>query len=113
MNKPETLERATALGFDAGGLRRLVDAVSADIAAQKYDGAVMRLARGGGVVLDTAIGHADLAKGRPLRADDVFLTFSIAKQFVHAMVLAAIDRGDLALTTRVAEVIPEFGCRGK
>lgn len=113
MNKPETLERATALGFDAAGLRRLVEAVTADIAARKYDGAAMRLARGGEVVLDTAIGHADLAKGRALEGDDVFLTFSIAKQLVHVLVLAAIDRGELALTTRVAEVIPEFGCRGK
>jgi CubicO group peptidase (beta-lactamase class C family) len=43
----------------------------------------------------------------------VFATMSIGKQFTVALVLDRIERGALALTTRVAEVIPEFGQRGK
>ena len=27
--------------------------------------------------------------------------------------LARVDRGELSLTTKVADVIPEFGCKGK
>ena len=113
MNKPESLDRTAALGFDAARLKHLADTVEADIAAQRYDGAVMRLARGGEEVLASAHGLADRASGRALKTDDVFLTFSIAKQFTHALVLARIDRGEIGLMTRVAEVLPEFGCRGK
>ena len=103
MNKPEKLDRATALGT----------MVEQDVAAERYDGAVVRVARGGDTLLEAAIGFADRAKNRMLKLDDVFLTFSIAKQFTHALILNRIDRGELALTTRVADVIPEFGCRGK
>ena len=38
---------------------------------------------------------------------------SVAKQFTAALVLERIERGQLALTTPVADVIPEFGARGK
>jgi CubicO group peptidase (beta-lactamase class C family) len=38
---------------------------------------------------------------------------SVAKQFTAALVLERIERGQLALTTPVAEVIPEFAARGK
>ena len=113
MNKPEMLDRASALGLDTTRLARLSATIEADVAAQRYDGAVVRVARGGETVLEAALGFADRAKGRALRADDVFLTFSIAKQFTHALVLAAVDRGEIGLQTRIAEVLPEFGCRGK
>ena len=113
MNKPELIPNAASLGFDAARLKRLTDAIDADVAAERYDGAVVRLARGGESVLASVHGFADRAKERKLAADDVFLTFSIAKQFTHALVLARIDRGEIGLMTRVAEVIPEFACRGK
>ena len=113
MNKPETIDKAATLGFDPQGLQRLERAVEQDVAAGKYDGAVLHIARGGEPVFEAAIGYADRAKGRELGADDVFLTFSIAKQFTHALILNRIERGELALATRVAEVIPEFACRGK
>jgi CubicO group peptidase (beta-lactamase class C family) len=43
----------------------------------------------------------------------VFCLFSVIKTLTAATVLQRIDRGELALTTRVADVIPEFGCKGK
>src|SRR5436853_2654953 len=113
MNKPERLDAARALGFDPDRLARLSRRIESDVAQQSYDGAVSLVLRGGEVALFEARGFADRARGRTLACDDVFLTFSIAKQFTHALVLNRIDRGELALTTRVADVIPEFGCRGK
>src|SRR6185295_16120284 len=64
-------------------------------------------------VLLEAFGFAHRASGRRMKTDDVFLTFSIAKQFTHALVLQRAERGDLSLTQRVADVIPEFANRGK
>ncbi len=104
---------ATALGFDAERLSLLPTAIAADIRAERFDGAVVLVARRGEVVLHEAIGDADRAAGKPMKTDSVFFTFSILKQLTNATVLQRIDRGDIAFTTQVREVIPEYGCKGK
>src|SRR5207253_3040728 len=107
------LDHASSAGFDAERLARLGQAITRDIAAQRYDGAVLALARRGKPVLTAAFGFAHRDSERRMKTDDVFLSFSIAKQFTHTLVLERIERGMLALTTRVADVIPEFANRGK
>ena len=107
------LDHVQSAGFDAERLRRLSQAISRDIAAQRYDGAVLAVARRGKPVLTEAFGDAHRDSERRMKADDVFLSFSVAKQFTHTLVLERIERGELALTTRVADVIPEFANRGK
>lgn len=104
---------AAKLGFDADRLSRLPAAIQADIGAEKFDGAVVLVARRGEVVLHQAVGFAERATGRPMKTDSVFFTFSILKQLTNATVLQRIDRGDIAFTTQVREVIPEYGCKGK
>jgi CubicO group peptidase (beta-lactamase class C family) len=101
------------VGLDASRLGRLSSAIKDDIAAEKYDGAVLVVARGGKVALHEAIGFTDRASGRVARTDDVFLIFSITKALTAAAVLMQVDRGELSLTTRAADIIPEFGCKGK
>jgi CubicO group peptidase (beta-lactamase class C family) len=101
------------VGLDATSLGRLSSAIKDDIAAEKYDGAVFIVARGGKVAIHEAIGFADRASGRIARTDDVFLIFSITKALTAAAVLMQIDRGALSLTTRAADIIPEFGSKGK
>ena len=66
------------------------------------------VARGGEIGLHEAIGFADRGAGRPARKDDVFRLLSVTKALTTALVLAAVDRGQLTLTTKVVEVIPEF-----
>jgi CubicO group peptidase (beta-lactamase class C family) len=107
------LERATTMGFDGQRLARVGELIQKDIADEKYDGAVVRVARGGRSALDECFGFADRAGKRALEPDDVFVSFSIAKQLTHALALARVESGELSLTARVADVIPEFGCRGK
>jgi CubicO group peptidase (beta-lactamase class C family) len=104
---------ATSLGFDAEHLSRLPDAIKTDIAAKKFDGAVVLVARRGEIVLHEALGYADRSADKPMRLDSVFFTFSILKQLTNALVLQRIDRGDIAFTTQVREVIPEYGVKGK
>lgn len=101
------------LGLDATRLDRLAAAIKSDVAQEKYDGAVVIVARGGTIAMHEAIGLAERASGRAARTDDVFFIFSVTKQLTAATVLARIDRGELSLTTRVAEIIPEFGIKGK
>jgi len=102
-----------AAGFDPRRLERLPRAIEDDVAHERYDGAVLLLAHGGTVVLHRAIGYADRAQGRRAQRNDVFCAFSITKTLTAAMVLRRIERGALALTTPVAEIVPEFGTRGK
>jgi len=107
------LDNARSAGFDTGRLGHLGDVIGRDIAAQRYDGAVLALVRRGKPVLTEAFGFAHRDSERRMKKDDVFVSFSVAKQLTHTLVLNRIERGDLALTQRVAEVIPEFANRGK
>jgi len=101
------------LGLDPKGLERLTTTIKNDVDQQRYDGAVFIVARGGQIARHEAIGFATRDGQRPARLDDVFSLFSVTKTLTAAVVLQRVDRGELALTTRVAEIIPEFGCKGK
>ena len=105
-------DNARAQGFDPARLARVGERIEADMAAGRYHGAALRVARRGQVVLNEVRGHADRAAGRALQEDDVFVSFSIGKQFTNAVVLNRIERGDLHLAMQVREVIPEFATRG-
>jgi CubicO group peptidase (beta-lactamase class C family) len=105
--------KMTDLGFDESRLKRVGAAIRADIDREMYDGAALCAARRGQVVLRDAWGFADRAAGRELSVDDPFFTMSIGKQFTVAVVLNRVERGQLALRMRIAEVIPAFGKAGK
>ena len=98
----------TTNGLDAERLDRLRARVERDIEEERYDGAVLIVARHGEIGLHEAIGSAHRESGRAAHRDDVFRIFSMTKAFTNALVLNAVDRGLLALTTPVAEVVPEF-----
>lgn len=100
-------------GLDPRRLARLTEVIEADIARGLYHGAVLRVARGGTLGLDVAIGAADAEQKRPLRADSVFSIFSVTKAFTNVLVLRAIELGLFALTTRICDIIPEFSGRGR
>lgn len=100
-------------GFDPDRLARLPRILDEEVAAGRIDGCAMVVGRGGRVVLDTRHGFADRASRRPVAPDQVFVSMSVGKQYTVAVVLDRIERGRLALTTRVADVIPEFAARGK
>jgi len=103
-----TTQRMSTRQLDA-----LVAAVEQDVAAERYDGAALVVTRAGDVVLDARVGFADRAAGRRLGTDDVFFTMSLAKHFTNLAALQAVEAGKLSLTTRVAEIVPEFGAAGK
>ncbi len=97
------------LGLDPARLARIPEVIESDVETQHYDGAVVLVGRRGEIALHEAIGFAERDTERAARVDDVFHLFSVTKTFTAAAVLRCIDRGDLQLTTPVADVIPEFG----
>ncbi|PMX27628.1 MULTISPECIES: serine hydrolase [unclassified Pseudomonas] len=95
-------------GFDAQALERVESSLREDVERGLIDGAVIKVARHGEVVLDAAIGYADRHAAVPMREDSVFKVLSLTKAFTTTLILEAIDLGLLSLTTRVVDVIPEF-----
>jgi CubicO group peptidase (beta-lactamase class C family) len=100
-------------GFDPDRLERLAAAIERDLAAALYDGCEVVVARGGLVAFHRQFGFADRASGRKVAVAQPFVTMSIGKQLTATAVFQRIERGDFALTTPVAELIPGFGQRGK
>lgn len=104
---------AREVGMDPDRLQRLKKVVEEDTEKGTYDGAVFVVARHGKVVMHEAVGKTDLEKGRAAKLDDVFFTMSVIKQPTAVRVLMAVEEGKFRLDTPVAEVIPEFGIKGK
>jgi CubicO group peptidase (beta-lactamase class C family) len=102
-----------SLGIDAERLSLLPAAITSDIDAGMYDGAVVLVARRGEVILHEAIGFADRVARRPVQLDSVFVTMSMFKPMTSSAVLQCIDRGQIAFTTQVREIIPEYAANGK
>ena len=102
-----------AAGMNAEILEHVQDVIRADIARGLYHGIVLKVARGGQVVIDLTIGSADAAQTQPLQSDSVFSIFSITKAFTNVLTLRAIELGQFSLTSSISEVIPEFSGHGR
>lgn len=101
------------LGLDSDALSRLDASVQGDIDRDVNHGATIMVARGEQVGHLRTFGHADKAAGRATSVDDIYLLMSTAKSYTAGLVLRLIDHGRLTFDTKVADVIPEFGVRGK
>ena len=100
-------------GLNVDRLKRLSTAIQRDVEKNIYDGAVVIMARHGIIGLHKSFGFANRATNRACKIDDVFNILSVTKAFTDVTVLSLIEHGDLALTTRVAEIIPEFKGKNK
>ncbi len=101
------------VGLDKSKLDLLRRSIEEDIARGHSDGSVLLIARHGKIVMHEAIGYSDRANNRKALISDIMPIMSVTKQLTAAMVLRFVDTGRLALTTRIAEVIPEFASGGK
>lgn len=101
------------VGMDESKLILLRKSIEKDIENGISDGSVVLVARGGRIVMHEAIGHSDKRNGRKAQIDDVLPIMSLTKQLTAATLFRFVDRGQVALTTRIAEIIPEFGQKGK
>jgi CubicO group peptidase (beta-lactamase class C family) len=98
----------TASNMNRDRLEHLQAVISSDIKAGLYHGAVIKIARGGAVALDVAIGAEDAAQSKPLKSNSVFSIFSITKAFTNLLTLQAIEQGRFALTTPISDLVPSF-----
>lgn len=97
-----------AAAFDPVRLAAFEASVRHDVETGLYWGASVKIARHGELALDLAVGSADREGAKPIRRDSVFSVFSTTKAFTNVLVLRAVETGQVALTTKVVDVIPEF-----
>jgi CubicO group peptidase (beta-lactamase class C family) len=113
MKKNNVLVDPSTLGFNRDSLNRVQIRVEGDIANKKYDGARIMVARKGQLVLDLTLGYAERETQRPMQEDAIFSIMSVSKALTATALLRCVQRGDVSLLTKVAEIIPEFAKRGK
>lgn len=99
---------ASANGFQLERLDHLRQTIEHDIAAGQYWGAAIKVGRHGEAGLSAVLGTTRGDGSPPVAADTVFSLFSLTKAFTNVLILRAVELGQLALTTRVVEIIPEF-----
>ena len=98
---PERLARATALLDDA--------AARGDI-----PGAALLVGRGCKPVAPHVCGRLSFdPDGPPIDPQTIFLVASVTKPVTAAATMLLVERGQLLLSDRVADYLPEFGNRGK
>ena len=95
-------------GLNETRLEHLRATIEADVKRRLYHGAVLIVARHGRIGFQAAIGSADLEQTRALQTQSVFSIFSVTKAMTNILVLRAVELGQLALTTKVVDIIPEF-----
>lgn len=95
-------------GLRKDRLDHLLKVMEDDISKGKYYGGVFCIGRHGEIALHEAVGHGYSNKQQPLKKDNVFSLFSLTKGFTNVLAYRAIERGELALNTRVSSIIPEF-----
>ncbi|MEA2623967.1 MAG: hypothetical protein QOD06_12 [Candidatus Binatota bacterium] len=102
-----------SIGIDPERLERFFEVVERKVAEGELFGGAFLIARRGQIAAARGVGHVDRDRRRAARADDVYLLFSTSKPITATVLLRKVDRGDVRLIDRVADVIPEFAAAGK
>ena len=93
----------TSSGFDTAAVEALFARAEAEVSGGRVPSCQLAIARGDEVVT-TTFGAPDNAR---------FVMFSLSKSLVAGAMWVLFGEGALSPSTRVAEVIPEFGTNGK
>jgi CubicO group peptidase (beta-lactamase class C family) len=93
--------------------RRVQEAVDGLIASGAERGMQVAVYRHGERVADAVAGVADPATGRPVTPDTPFYCYSMGKGATATVAHVLVERGLFGYDTRIAELWPEFGARGK
>jgi len=98
---------ASARLSDAG-LARLDAAMERHVRDKRIPGAVVLIARNGGIVHLRSYGVSDRPSARPMRNDDLFRIYSMTKPVVSVALLMLYEEGRFQLTDPLERYIPEF-----
>jgi CubicO group peptidase (beta-lactamase class C family) len=114
MTFPLVPAAVSELGFEPAPLERLARLIEAHIAAGRYPGAQIALARHGKLALFRSFGDVRTVPDRvPAGDETLWLLFSNTKVLTACAVWILAERGALRFTDTVAEHLPGFDKHGK
>lgn len=100
-----------SVSMSQAGLNALMGVLEEQAARGWHNAAQLVVLRHGQVLLDRVLGKDH--RGRPVKVDTPFFTFSVTKAFTGVCVHKLIEDGVIELDAPVAEYWPEFGKKGK
>lgn len=101
------------LGVDPARFEAALGLARLWCAADELPAAAITVGRPGVILRPRSFGRQHPARPDPLRDDAIFTVASITKPIVAMGVLLLVERGLLTLGDRVADLIPEFGGKGR
>lgn len=97
-----------ATGFVSPRLKRIDDAINAEIAAGKIPGAVVLAARNSNIAYFKSFGLADIDSQTPMQNDSIFRIASMTKAITSVAAMILYEHGLFQLNDPVDKYIPEF-----
>src|SRR5207302_2326233 len=97
------------VGMSSERLARLGPALKAQIANERFPGAVVLVARKGKVVYFETVGQRDPATGAPMTKDAIFRLYSMTKPFTSVAAMILVEQGKLTLADPVSKYLPQLG----
>lgn len=99
---------ATALGFDAGRLRRLDALIQDHVDRRQIAGGIVYVARDGQTAHQRSFGLMDVEGARPMAPDAIFRIASMSKAVTSVAVMMLYEEGKFRLHDPVSKFIPGF-----
>lgn len=96
------------VGMSADRLALLSDVIQQYVDDGRIAGAVVLVARDGGLVYNEAFGFRDREAGDSLEVDDLFRIASQTKAIVSTAIMMLQERGRLLISDPVSKYLPEF-----
>lgn len=97
-----------ALGFLPGRLHRLSTTLQASVDGAAIPGAVMLVARRGGIAYCKSFGFRDREAGAAMQRDAIFRVASMTKPIVSLAAMILVEEGKLSLGSPAAQFLPEL-----
>jgi CubicO group peptidase (beta-lactamase class C family) len=96
------------VGLSSERLARIGQALSRQIEAKSFPGAVALVARQGRIAYFEAVGQLDPKTGGPMAKDAIFRLYSMTKPFTSVAAVMLVEEGRLRLTDPVGMYLPQL-----
>src|SRR3989442_4824705 len=106
--QPLPTAKPEQVGMSSQRLERVGQTIKAQIANERFPGAVVLIARKGKIAYFEAFGQRDPATGAPMTKDAIFRLYSMTKPFVSVAAMMLAEEGKLTLADPVSKYFPQL-----
>lgn len=97
-----------SVGISSERLRLIDEAIEREIDAGRMPGAIVAIARQGGLAYFETFGYLDEAAGVPMREDAIFSIASMTKPIFAVAALSLYEEGKLLIDSSIGDYLPEL-----